>query len=185
MIQVHSNNDLPPISDTMLKESLIKLRSNPKFSDVTLKIDGVSIPAHKCLLASRSGKFKMMLESAMLEQDSPVITIETEKPNLMATIIDWIYSSEIDFPEKTSDIFELILLADEYFLDDLKRKCEETLIYRLDQENALEILVSSSKYHTIISDNLIEFSIAALIEDFDDIHERCANLEDQIKSKGI
>lgn len=161
----------------------MKLRSNPKFSDITLQIDGKEIPAHKCLLASRSGKFKMMLESAMAEQDQPVITIETTKPALMLSLIDWIYSSEIDFPEKTADIFELILLADEYFLDDLKRKCEEALIYRLDQDNALEILVSASRYPNIISDNLIEYSIAELIEDFDDILAKHSDLEDQIKSR--
>lgn len=159
----------------------MKLRSNPKFSDISLQIDGKLIPAHKCLLASRSGKFKMMLESSMAEQDQPVIVIETTKPSLMITLIDWIYSSEIDFPEKTPDIFELILLADEYFLDDLKRKCEEALIYRLDQDNALEILVSASRYPNIISDNLIEYSIAELIEDFDDILAKNSNLEDQIK----
>jgi speckle-type POZ protein len=165
----------------MLKESLVKLRNNPKFSDVTLNIDGKLIPAHKCLLASRSGKFKMMLESNMAEQDSTVIKVETTKPVLMSSIIDWIYSSEIDFPATTADIFELILMADEYLLDDLKRKCEETLMYRLEQDNALEILVMSFKYHTIISDNLVEYAIAALIDDFDDIIEKTADLEDQIK----
>lgn len=123
----------------------------------------------------------MMLDSSMAEQDQTVITIETSKPALMTTLIDWIYSSEIDFPEKTSDIFELILMADEYLLDDLKRKCEEALIYRLDQENALEILVSASRYPNIISDNLIEYSIAELIEDFDDILAKHSNLEEQIR----
>lgn len=161
----------------------MKLRTAPKFSDVTLIIDGKSIPAHKCLLAARSGKFKMMLDASMVEQNSSEITIETSKPILMASIIDWIYSSEIDFPEVTSDIFELILLADEYLLDDLKRKCEETLIYRLDQDNALQILVMSSKYHTVLSDNLIEYAIAALIDDFDDILDKTKDLEEQIKSR--
>lgn len=165
----------------MLKESLVKLRNNPKFSDITLNIAGKQIPAHKCLLASRSGKFKMMLDASMAEQEASVINIETSKPALMASIIDWIYSSEIDFPEKTSDIFELILLADEYLLDDLRRKCEETLIYRLDQENALEILVMAFRYHTIISDNLVEYAIAALIDDFDEIIEKTVDLENQIK----
>ena len=51
---------MPPISDTVLKESLMKLRTNPKYSDVTLVIDGKDVAAHKCLLASRSNKFKMM-----------------------------------------------------------------------------------------------------------------------------
>lgn len=174
---------MPPISDTVLKESLMKLRTNPKFSDVILKIDGKEVPAHKCLLASRSAKFKMMFESHMSEDESGVILVETAKPQLMLTLIDWIYSSEIDFPDETSDIFELILMADEYLLEDLRRKCEDALIYRLDHENALEILVISSKYPNIASENLIEFAISSLIEDFDLIMKKHPNLEEDLKGR--
>lgn len=161
----------------------MKLRSNPKFSDITLKINGKLVQAHKCLLASRSGKFKMMFESNMSEQEEGVISIETPKPHLMNILIDWIYSSEIDFPENTTDIFELILMADEYLLDDLRRKCEDALIYRLDQDNALEILVIASKYPTISSDNLIEFAITTLIDDFEVIFRKNPKLEEELVSK--
>lgn len=181
-LQVYPNNELPPITDTFLKESLLKLRSNPKFSDIILKVNDKAIPAHKCLLASRSGKFKMMFESNMSEEEQSIINIETTKPHLMVTLIDWIYSSDIDFPDDTNDIFELILMADEYLLDDLRRKCEEALICRLDQDNALEILVAASKYSTITSDNLIEYCITTLVEDFDVILKKNPKLEDEIKS---
>lgn len=160
----------------------MKLRSNPKFSDVTLKIDGKLIQAHKCLLASRSGKFKMMFEANMIEENQGMITIETQKPTLMMSIIDWIYSSEIDFPDNTTDMFELILMADEYLLDDLRRKVEDGLIFRLDQDNALEILVVASKYPSITSENLIEMAITTLIEDFDNILRKFPDAEDQLKS---
>jgi BTB/POZ domain len=180
--QVYPNNELPPISDTVLKESLMKLRTCPKFSDVLLRIGDKSVPAHKCLLASRSSKFKMLFESHLSEDELGEIAIETSKPQLMLSMLDWIYSSEIDFPEDTQDIFELILMADEYFLEDLRRKCEDALIYRLDQDNALEILVVASKYPTVSSENLIEFAISTLIEDFDVILKKHADLEDQLKS---
>jgi speckle-type POZ protein len=182
IFQVFSNTEIPPISDTVLKESLMKLRSNPKFSDVTLKINGKTVPAHKCLLAARSGKFKMMFEAQMSENGEHTILIETQKPQLFMSMIDWIYSSELDFPDSTSDIFEMILLADEYLLEDLRRKCEDGLIYRLDQDNALEILVIASKYPTIASDNLIEYAINTLIEDFDVILRKHPKLEDELKS---
>ena len=161
----------------------MKLRSNPKFSDVTLKINGKIVPAHKCLLAARSGKFKMMFEAQMCEQGEHTIVIDTQKPQLFMSLIDWIYSSELDFPDSTADIFELILLADEYLLEDLRRKCEDGLIYRLDQDNALEILVVACKYPTIASDNLIEYAINTLIEDFDVILRKHPKLEDELKSK--
>ncbi len=160
----------------------MKLRTNPKFSDVNLTIQDKVIPVHKCLLAARSAKFKMMFEACMNEEEQQTIVIETTKPQLMMTIIDWIYSSEIDFPDDTTDIFELILMADEYLLDDLRRKCEDALIYRLDHDNALEILVIASKYPTITSENLIEYAITALVDDFDVILRKHKNLEEEIKS---
>lgn len=163
----------------------MKLRSNPKFSDVSLKVNGKIVPAHKCLLAARSGKFKMMFESQMGEIGDQTIVIETQKPQLFMSLIDWIYSSELDFPDSTPDIFELILLADEYLLEDLRRKCEDGLIYRLDQDNALEILVVASKYPTIASENLIEYAINTLIEDFDVILRKHPKLEEELKSKQL
>ena len=113
-----------------------------------------------------------MFESQMAEMEAegdqiPEIVIESENPSLLVSMINWIYSSEIDFPVQESEIFDLILLADEYFLEDLRRRCEDELLYRLDGDNCLELLVLSFKFGTIVSQNLIETCINTLIEDFD------------------
>lgn len=124
----------------------------------------------------------MMFESSMAEDEQSELSITTDKPHLVSTVIDWIYSSEIDFPENTKDIFELILMADEYLLEDLRRKCEDVLLYRLDETNALEILVAAFRYNTIVSENLIEYCISTLIEDFDYIQGKEAKMEELLTS---
>lgn len=136
-IHVFSNHETSPMTDTLLKESLMKLRKHFKYSDIRLKVGDEVINLHKCILAARSVKFKMMFDSNLKEKLSEVIEFDIESPELFKKMIDWIYASEIDFPDKESDIFDLIILSDEYFLEDLRRKCEDELLYRLEGENCL------------------------------------------------
>lgn len=106
------------------------------------------------------------------EGDIPIVEIDTETPHLLITTLNWIYSSEIDFPETEKEIFDLILLADEYLMEDLRRRCEDELLFRLDGDNCLEILVLSFKFGTVVSPNLVETCISTLIEDFDVVLEK-------------
>lgn len=68
-INVYAKTDIPPLIDSKLRSNLITLHRNGKFADIRLQIGDNIIPAHKCILASRSLKFKMLFESQM--QDSP------------------------------------------------------------------------------------------------------------------
>lgn len=106
------------------------------------------------------------------EGEVPIVEIDTDSPHLLVTTINWIYSSEIDFPETEKEIFDLILLADEYLMEDLRRRCEDELLFRLDGDNCLEILVLSFKFGTVVSSNLVETCISTLIEDFDVVLEK-------------
>ena len=156
------------MTDSLLKESLIKLKQNSKFSDISIKLPNCDpIKLHRCVLASRSVKFKMMFESELKEGSQEVVPIDSQNPELFKKMLNWIYSSEIDFPEEDNAIFELVLLADEYFLEDLRRKCEDELLFRVDGDNSLDILIASYKHKTILSENFVETCISTLVEDFD------------------
>jgi len=172
------------MTDTLLKESLIRLKQDSKFSDVELVIGETTLRLHRCVLASRSIKFKMMFDSQLEEGKSHVVRFDTEKPSLVIKLINWIYSSEIEFPEEDCDIFELIVLADEHFLEDLRRKCEDELLYRLDGENCIDILVGAYRHKSLFSDNFIETCINTLIEEFDVTLESFGNEEIEKKLFG-
>ena len=123
------------------------------------------------------------MEETIAETEGEIPTVEIPlpegtNPQLLVTMINWIYSSEIDFPDKDKEIFDLILLADEYLMEDLRRRCEDELLYRLDGDNCLEILVLSYKYGTVVSGNLVETCISTLIEDFDVVLEKGAGSKD-------
>ena len=114
--------------------------------------------------------------------DFQKVDVECTKINLFQRLIDWIYSSEISFPNEDEEIFDLILLADEYLLEDLRRRCEDELLFRLDNKNALPILLLSFKFNTIVSENLIECCINTIIEDFEEVMNQHPDLESKISS---
>ena len=43
IIQVYGNREVPPMTDSLLKQSLIKLRRNDQFSDIIININGTQI----------------------------------------------------------------------------------------------------------------------------------------------
>jgi hypothetical protein len=77
-------------------------------------------------------------------------------------------------------VFELIELSDEYMLEDLKRKCEEEIMYRLDLSNAVLFMVESYKLRSIVSDNLVESCIANFLEEYEAVILKDQNFEESI-----
>jgi BTB/POZ domain len=82
--------------DSKLRSNLINLHKCGKYADIKLQIGDTVIPAHKCILASRSLKFKMLFESQMLDSPStiqkkiddkikPLILSSVESPLLKPT----------------------------------------------------------------------------------------------------
>lgn len=130
IVKVLNNFGESLIGGSALKESLMKLQHTQKFADVKLLIGSETILAHKCLLATRSTKFKMMFDANLEENQTNEIQIHGNV-DLLKKMIDWIYSGDLEFPEDEKEIFDLILLADEYLLEDLKRKCEEELLLKI------------------------------------------------------
>jgi hypothetical protein len=70
---------VPPLIDSKLRSNLITLQKSGKYADIRLKIGDTIVPAHKCILASRSLKFKMLFESQMLDSPSPFLSKDREE----------------------------------------------------------------------------------------------------------
>jgi len=62
-----------------------------------------------------------MISANLSEQKENLINIECKNEEIFDAILNWIYCGEIKFPESIFDVFDLMVLSDEYFLEDLKR----------------------------------------------------------------
>lgn len=164
-------------------------KKNGKFTDVKLLVnESEMFSLHKFILISRSKKFEMLLKAIDLQknfknlnQDSEPNHIEAIKLNikqkqisvsnkdlifLFNELISWIYTGEISFPDSHILVFELFLMADEYFLEDLKRKCEENLEFNLNDDSITDLLLLSFKYKNIVSQSFLEICIQSFVDRF-------------------
>jgi len=162
-----------------LKSSFLNLLNTGGFSDVTLKVGTEIIQAHKCILASRSEKLSAMFNSNLLEATTDEVIINYKEPELFKLMLSWIYCGEIKFPEDIFQVFELMLLADEYLIPDLKEKCEEDMLAKLDEANILQMLILFEK-HPMVNPVLIDKCKTIFIEEFDKVYKLNPDLEQQI-----
>lgn len=63
-----------------------------QFKDVTLKIGGQSIKAHRSVLSAASDVFKTMLSVDMVEKETQVITIDHMEYSTIKSLIEFIYT---------------------------------------------------------------------------------------------
>ncbi|EGG14481.1 ankyrin repeat-containing protein [Cavenderia fasciculata] len=102
------------------------------YSDITLIVEGHSIPAHRSILASRCPHFKSLLKKS----NSSEIEITDVKFNLFILLLEWIYKDklkEIIKPDQIdlSSAFSLLVLAERYQIKALVGVCEKFLIHNL------------------------------------------------------
>jgi len=162
-----------------LKTSFLNLLNTGGFSDVILRVGKEIVKAHKCILASRSEKLNAMFNSNLLEANTDEVFISYDKPELFKLMLSWIYCGEIKFPEDIFEVFDLMLLADEYLIPDLKEKCEEDMLAKLDEANILQILLLSEK-HPMVNPVVIDKCKTIFIEEFDKVYKLNPDLEQQI-----
>lgn len=106
-----------------------------------------------------------MFASDFNESQTNVVAISCQKSLLFKKMLSWIYCGEIQFPSDIFDIFELMVMADEYFLIDLKHKCEESMQHKVDESNVLQMLILCEK-HAVLSPQIQDKCQSLFVEEF-------------------
>ena len=76
--------------------------------DVTLKVGGVELSAHKNILSSCSQYFYAMFTGDLAESKSDCITLQEIDPKALSLLIDFIYTSEIHVTEENVQVGNLL-----------------------------------------------------------------------------
>ena len=121
-----------------------------ELSDIKIKCEEETYNCHKIILASSSPVFKAMLNYDMVEVTSGCINIENFKPKVVKFALEFIYKSYInvmEVRENATFASDLLAIAEQYQLDELKRMCEiELCSYGLGFDNALNLLVLGDRF---------------------------------------
>ncbi|XP_065202413.1 speckle-type POZ protein-like [Planococcus citri] len=112
---------------------------NPKFSDVTICINGKEYPSHKVILSSRSKVFEAMFQHDLQENQTSRIQVNDINEVVFLEILRFIYTGKVENLDSLAS--ELLPVADRYDLRKLKIICENALIGKLSAKTAASILI--------------------------------------------
>ncbi|KOB63459.1 Roadkill [Operophtera brumata] len=114
------------------------------FSDVIMKsVEGAKFKAHKSVLAVRSKVLRAHFEHNTKESITNVVETSWET-EVLGDLLTFVYTDKV--PEVIAAPDKLLVAADYYQLDSLKRLCEEVLHKRLTVENAIDTLQLAELY---------------------------------------
>jgi len=135
----------------------LKMYNDKEFSDVVVKCGGTRFECHKVVLASSSPVFKAMLTSNMKEKINNEIEIDDIKPEVMTELLEFIYTGRSSNLDNFSE--DLLIAADKYGIDSLKKLCEGILINSLGIENCFSLLILGDTFSPTIKESALKFVI--------------------------
>jgi speckle-type POZ protein len=121
-------------------EEVSAVMGEASFSDVTLECDdGVTIPAHRVLLAARSTVFKTMLEDKKcVEGNTKIHDYPSEAVKLMVFFIYGDFNALAHYDGDDETLLALFSAAEQYRLPGLQDICESVMIQSINSSNVIE-----------------------------------------------
>jgi hypothetical protein len=114
---------------------------------VTLVADGVEMPANRALLAARSWYFRALFFSGLKESKQNIAEFPCLSAVTLRFVLHFVVSD--DYPELARgamDSFNLLVAAEMFMMDALKKLALEACINSIRPENVLEVLMGARKH---------------------------------------
>jgi len=153
------------ITPDTISDDFLSLLNNKDLADITFLCEGKDIYAHKLILSARCERFRAMFSSGMQESSLNVIQVPQKYP-IFYLLLEFIYSGKATITVDNS--IDLLKLADEYHLVQLKERCERFISYNLDLDNVCSILSLADLYK---SHQLRELCIKFIVKEFEGIKD--------------
>ncbi|KAJ4877746.1 hypothetical protein Rs2_42764 [Raphanus sativus] len=99
--------------------------NNPTLSDVTFLIDGKEFYAHKICLVASSDIFRAMFDGLYKERNAQNVEIPNISWEVFELMMRFIYTGRISITKHLAQ--HLLVAADQYLIEGLKRLCENTI----------------------------------------------------------
>ena len=137
---------------------------------MTFKVQGDIFSSHKILLEMRSMvcDTKFYVPMAMWDNESHDITIDDMQPAVFKAFLHFIYTDtmpsmdDLDDDDKREMVKHLLVAADKYAMERMKRICEGMLCKSLDVETVATILALADQHNcSNLKDACIEFMLSS------------------------
>jgi hypothetical protein len=130
--------------------SMCQMVNDEKTSDVVFKVEGHEFYAHRAFLANRSDVFKQMFYGNFKEtnvSNKLVIEIPEVSVNVFHEFLHYLYTGQLKL--NAENFIAIYLLADMYFLEELKTLCRNLIDVILSPSNAILLLVEAHSRHLL------------------------------------
>ncbi|XP_073971825.1 RCC1 and BTB domain-containing protein 1-like isoform X1 [Rhodnius prolixus] len=114
-------------------------------SDLTVRVDGKDIYVHKAILKIRCEHFRSMFQYHWEEDSKNVLEIDQFSYAVYRAFLRYLYTDQIDLPPEQA--LELLVLANAYCEDTLKKLCEKLMRDGIDVDNAAVLYFNAITFH--------------------------------------
>lgn len=118
--------DTMTLGVSSLVDNFERLFEKKTFSDVAIIAGGKEIPAHRVILAAQSPIFAAMFGNGTAENLTRQVEISDVRHDVLLQMMRFMYTSKT--PRKDRITCDLLVAADKYQLDHLKKMCESALL---------------------------------------------------------
>lgn len=120
------------------------LREERSLCDVIIKVEGREIRAHRCILAINSDYFKAMFLDGFHETKVREIELDSLEGHAAETLVEYMYTGH--FTLSAENVQNLIMVADQWQMSEVKDMCVEFMERQITTENCLGVLEFSEVY---------------------------------------
>ncbi|XP_071963035.1 kelch-like protein 28 [Antedon mediterranea] len=156
-------DDVSEFSRSILK-SMAELRQAGDLCDVTLKVSGRKVRAHRLVLASGSPYFKAMLTGNLCEREKEEIELKGIDDGILKTLVEFLYSGKISVTE--ANVQTLLPAANLLQIRAVKNKCCEFLKHQIHIINCIGIATFAD---THACKELYEYACNFIYDNFKDL----------------
>uniref|UniRef100_A0ACD5Y2M7 Uncharacterized protein n=1 Tax=Avena sativa TaxID=4498 RepID=A0ACD5Y2M7_AVESA len=123
----------PPAAILDLGHDLVMMLGKQDLTDVSFDVGGESFSAHRLVLAAQSPVFRAELYGPMAESKMASITIQDMEASTFRSMLHYMYHGSLpdagkgDGASTLAECQHLLVAADRYGLDRLKKNCEDRL----------------------------------------------------------
>uniref|UniRef100_A0A0E0RB69 BTB domain-containing protein n=1 Tax=Oryza rufipogon TaxID=4529 RepID=A0A0E0RB69_ORYRU len=141
--------ELVAVPPPLLRRHIGELLGDARTSDVRFKVGGETFPAHRCVLAARSPVFRAELLGPMREHAATTIRVDDMDASVFAALLRFVYTDELpelDGGSAAAMAQHLLVAADRYDMERLKKVCEDRMVRHLDVGTAATSLALAEQH---------------------------------------
>ena len=157
-----------------LREDYSNIFESGDFTDIAFLVGDEKVMGHKAILAGRCSYFARMFKTDMKESDADEVEVKDIKPSVFRELLKFIYcgakpkcvtedeesedededddedeededEDEVDDDATHEDAVDLLIAADRFGVDNLKKMCEDFLCDHLNVHNIIEVLIVADR----------------------------------------